>query len=110
MRGDTLLAAFGADGAAEDDAERAVRSGLALLEDNSQPQPAEHCRRPNCPRAVKERGQVERRCNHRDLRSPRSIDAQNRLRVGRDRSLGPHESLVHLGLVKRSRDWHEREA
>jgi len=29
--GDNLLAAFGADGAAEDDAERAVRSGLALL-------------------------------------------------------------------------------
>ena len=29
--GDNLLAAFGVDGAAEDDAERAVRSGLALL-------------------------------------------------------------------------------
>ena len=29
--GDNLLAAFGADGAAEDDAERAVRCGLALL-------------------------------------------------------------------------------
>jgi len=30
--GDNLLAAFGADGAGEDDAERAVRCGLALLE------------------------------------------------------------------------------
>jgi len=30
--GDSILAAFGADGAAEDDAERAVRCGLALLE------------------------------------------------------------------------------
>jgi len=30
--GDNLLAAFGADGAAEDDAERAVHCGLALLE------------------------------------------------------------------------------
>jgi len=34
--GDGLLAAFGADGAREDDAERGVRAGLALLEEAAQ--------------------------------------------------------------------------